>query len=254
MKPMQVMDYATIVKLIEQGNKNRSIASTAMNATSSRAHTIVQLCFKQTFKNETGSLMQRESVINLIDLAGSERASKSQTSGQQFKEGVAINQSLTSLGNCISALCQKANDPNIRVPYRDSTLTKLLMNTLGGNSKTIMIAAISPAENNYLETLSTLRYADRAKQIKCNAIINEDPKDKIILSLQEEINKLKNMMGGNTTLGTGMDLKQQEDYEKAKKEMADSLKKQIEDNEQSIQEMKKSYELKLAEALAKVIN
>ncbi len=143
---MPVMDYSTIERLIEQGNKNRSIAATSMNATSSRAHTIVELTFKQTFKNETGKLMQRESIINLIDLAGSERVSKSQTTGQQFKEGVAINQSLTSLGNCISALCKKATDPNVRVPYRESTLTKLLMNTLGGNSKTIMIAAISPAE------------------------------------------------------------------------------------------------------------
>jgi len=146
MKPIPVMDYSTIERLVEQGNKNRSIAATSMNATSSRAHTIVELVFKQTFKNESGNLMQRESIINLIDLAGSERASKSQTTGQQFKEGVAINQSLTSLGNCISALCKKASDPNIRVPYRESTLTKLLMNTLGGNSKTIMIAAISPAE------------------------------------------------------------------------------------------------------------
>ncbi len=146
MKPIPVMDYSTIERLVEQGNKNRSIAATSMNATSSRAHTIVELVFKQTFKNESGNLMQRESIINLIDLAGSERVSKSQTTGQQFKEGVAINQSLTSLGNCISALCKKASDPNIRVPYRESTLTKLLMNTLGGNSKTIMIAAISPAE------------------------------------------------------------------------------------------------------------
>lgn len=248
MKPIQVQDYATIQKLIEQGTKNKSIAATSMNAVSSRAHTIVELNFKQTFNNESGSRMQRESVINLIDLAGSERVSKSQTSGQQFKEGVAINQSLTTLGNCISALCKKADDPNVRIPYRESNLTKLLMNTLGGNSKTIMIAAISPAENNYAETLSTLRYADRAKQIKCNAIINEDPKDKIILGLQEEIQKLRNMMGGKTQIGNDVDV---EEYEKQKREMAENLRRQIEANEQSIEEMKKSYEAKLSEALAK---
>jgi hypothetical protein len=132
MKPVQVLNYETIEKLIEQGNKNKSIAATSMNSVSSRAHTIVELVFKQVFKNESGSLMQRESIINLIDLAGSERVSKSQTSGQQFKEGVAINQSLTTLGNCISALCKKSEDPNVRIPYRESNLTKLLMNTLGG--------------------------------------------------------------------------------------------------------------------------
>lgn len=250
MKPITVADYASIERLIEQGNKNKSIAATSMNSVSSRAHTIVELVFKQTFKNESGSLMQRESIINLIDLAGSERVSKSQTTGQQFKEGVSINQSLTTLGNCISALCKKADDPNIRIPYRESNLTKLLMNTLGGNSKTIMIAAISPAENNYAETLSTLKYADRAKQIKCNAIINEDPKDKIILGLQEEIAKLRNMMGGNTTLGSNTEI-DIEEYERQKREMAENLKRQIEENEQSIAEMKKSYEAKLAEALKK---
>ena len=139
MKPITVLNYDAIETLIEQGNKHKSIAATSMNAVSSRAHTIVELCFKHTYKNETGSVMQRESIINLIDLAGSERVSKSQTTGQQFKEGVAINQSLNSLGNCISALCKKSEDASVRIPYRDSNLTKLLMNTLGGNSKTIMV-------------------------------------------------------------------------------------------------------------------
>lgn len=250
MKPITVLNYDAIETLIEQGNKHKSIAATSMNAVSSRAHTIVELCFKHTYKNETGSVMQRESIINLIDLAGSERVSKSQTTGQQFKEGVAINQSLNSLGNCISALCKKSEDASVRIPYRDSNLTKLLMNTLGGNSKTIMIAAISPSENNYPESLSTLRYADRAKQIKCNAIVNEDPKDKIILSLQDEIAKLKSMMGGGTTLGSNTEI-DLEEYERSKKEMAETMRKQIEENELYISEMKKSYETRLAEAVAK---
>jgi hypothetical protein len=252
MRPVQVLNYAAIEKLIQKGNKKKATAATSMNSVSSRAHTIVQLVFKQVFKNETGSLMQRESIINLIDLAGSERLSKSQTSGQQFKEGIAINLSLTTLGNCISALCQKSEDPNIRVPYRESNLTKLLMNTLGGNSKTVMIAAISPSEDNYAESLSTLRYADRAKQIKCNAMINEDPKDRIILSLQEEIARLKSMMEGGNEVGSQIAI-DVEEYERQKRDMAESMKKQIEENEQYIADMKRSYESKLAEAEKKAL-
>ena len=103
----------------------------------SRAHTIVELTFKQTFKNEKGNVMQRQSVIDLVDLAGSERVDKSMTSGDRLKEGISINLSLSSLGRCISALA--TNDTNTRVPYRESALTKLLMNALGGNSKTVMV-------------------------------------------------------------------------------------------------------------------
>ena len=115
-----------------------------------------------------------------------------------------------------------------------------------------MIAAISPSENNYAESLSTLRYADRAKQIKCNAIINEDPKDKIILSLQEEIAKLKSMMGGGSIVGSQIDI-DVEEYERQKREMAENMKKQIEENEQYIADMKRSYDSKLAEAEKKAL-
>lgn len=111
--------------------------SKAISNVLSRAHTIVELTFKQTFKNEKGNVMQRQSVIDLVDLAGSERVDKSMTSGDRLKEGISINLSLSSLGRCISALA--ANDTNTRVPYRDSALTKLLMNALGGNSKTVMV-------------------------------------------------------------------------------------------------------------------
>ncbi len=133
-------NFESILKLIEQGNVNKTIAETKMNATSSRAHTIVELVFKQTFRNESGNLMQRQASINLIDLAGSERSGKTGATGDRFKEGIAINLSLTCLGNCISALASQATEKsNVRVPYRDSTLTKLLMNALGGNSKTVMV-------------------------------------------------------------------------------------------------------------------
>lgn len=102
--------------------------------------------------------MAKSSIINLVDLAGSERADQTGATGDRLKEGAAINLSLTSLGNVIAALADNSNGKNVRVPYRDSVLTKLLMNALGGNSKTIMIAAISPADINFDETLSTLRY------------------------------------------------------------------------------------------------
>jgi hypothetical protein len=135
-----------------------------MNATSSRAHTIITIEFKQ-IKNENGRKNEKLSVINLVDLAGSEKAGQTGATGDRLKEGCAINKSLTVLGTCISVLADKASGKGkgIVVPYRDSALTRILQNALGGNSKTIMICAVSPAFLNYEESLSTLRYADRAK-------------------------------------------------------------------------------------------
>ena len=175
-----------------------------MNATSSRAHTIITINFVQKYKNPAGKEMSKSSMINLVDLAGSERADQTGATGDRLKEGAAINLSLTSLGNVISALAENSSGKNVRVPYRDSVLTKLLMNALGGNSKTIMVAAVSPADINYDESLSTLRYADRAKQIKCKALVNEDPTEKLIKSLQEENAKLKELLksGGKLDAST----------------------------------------------------
>jgi kinesin family member 1 len=110
-----------------------------MNATSSRAHTIITINFVQKYKNPAGKEMSKSSMINLVDLAGSERADATGATGDRLKEGAAINLSLTSLGNVISALAENSSGKNVRVPYRDSVLTKLLMNALGGNSKTIMV-------------------------------------------------------------------------------------------------------------------
>lgn len=112
-------------------------------------------------------------MINLVDLAGSERQDKTGASGQRLKQAVGINQSLTTLGQVISALAQKSGGKDTFVPYRNSVLTRILQNALGGNSQTIMICAISPASDNYDETLSTLRYAERAKKIKNKPIVNE---------------------------------------------------------------------------------
>jgi len=161
-----VDSYEMIEKKMDEGYENRSIGSTLMNQTSSRAHTIITIEFKQVIEDE-GRKMEKFSVINLVDLAGSEKAGQTGAEGQRLKEGCAINQSLTTLGTCISVLADKAMGKQKKtvVPYRDSNLTRILQNALGGNSKTIMICAISPSDMNYEESMSTLRYADRAKKI-----------------------------------------------------------------------------------------
>ena len=127
----------------------------------------------------------------MVDLAGSERSSKTGATGQTLKEGIKINLSLTALGNVISCL---VDGKSMHIPYRDSKLTRLLQDSLGGNTKTVMIAAISPADYNYEETLSTLRYASRAKDIKNKPIVNEDPKDALLKEYELEIRKLKQML------------------------------------------------------------
>lgn len=145
-----------------------------MNATSSRAHTIITIEFKQIELIE-GKKVHKFSQINLVDLAGSEKISKTGATGDRLKEGCSINKSLTVLGKVISDLAAKAMGKNKRVitPFRESCLTRILQNALGGNSKTFMICALSPSDDNYEENLSTLRYADQAKKIKCKAVINE---------------------------------------------------------------------------------
>lgn len=215
-----------------------------MNATSSRAHTIVTISLVQKYKNETGKEMAKSSLINLVDLAGSERADQTGATGDRLKEGAAINLSLTSLGNVIAALADNSSGKNVRVPYRDSVLTKLLANALGGNSKTIMIAAVSPADINYDESLSTLRYADRAKQIKTKAMVNEDPTEKLINDLKEENARLKKMLESGK-IDPSM-LQGGESNKKAE----EALRKQLEDNDKQMLEMKKSFDEKLAAAKA----
>lgn len=163
-----------------------------MNQTSSRAHTIITIEFKQV-RLQAGRKLEKFSVINLVDLAGSEKAGQTGAEGARLKEGCAINKSLTVLGSCISILADKAGgkQKNAVVPYRDSSLTRILQGALGGNSKTIMVCAVSPAALNYEESLSTLRYADRAKKIVNKAVINESVQDKLIRELKGENESLK---------------------------------------------------------------
>ena len=200
-----VSSFEDIERLMDEGNKARTVASTNMNATSSRSHAVFSVIFNQrTSVPGSDVVTEKVSKISLVDLAGSERATSTGATGQRLKEGAGINQSLTALGKVISALADMS-DPTKKkkkggkkgeyIPYRDSALTWLLRENLGGNSKTTMVAAISPADINYDETLSTLRYADRAKQIVCKAIVNEDPNAKMIRELREEIARLKSSSG-----------------------------------------------------------
>lgn len=221
LKRVAVVDYADIERRIEEGTANRTVAATQMNATSSRAHTVVTIVFDQISKNQTGQETKKSSNINLVDLAGSERADSTGATGDRLKEGANINKSLSALGNVISALADLSmGKKKVLVPYRDSVLTKLLQNALGGNSKTIMIAALSPADINYDETLSTLRYADRAKKIKNKAVVNENPMDKLIRELREENERLKKMMlgGGMPADTSGRELTEAEKEEMRKRE------------------------------------
>uniref|UniRef100_A0AC35TYZ4 Kinesin-like protein unc-104 n=1 Tax=Rhabditophanes sp. KR3021 TaxID=114890 RepID=A0AC35TYZ4_9BILA len=196
---MAVCTYQDIVNLMDEGNKARTVAATNMNSTSSRSHAVftivlTQKCYEVNEKVTT----EKVSKISLVDLAGSERATSSGAEGQRLKEGANINKSLTTLGLVISKLAEEATRKKGKakpvVPYRDSVLTWLLRDNLGGNSKTAMIAALSAAHINFEETLSTLRYADRAKQIMCRAVVNEDPNAKMIRELREEINRLKDKL------------------------------------------------------------
>eukprot|EP01032_Pedospumella_encystans_P039242 gene39242-biopygen24563 len=163
--------------MLDRGLKARTVASTNMNAESSRSHSIFTIIVEMNTKDPvTGKDMLRVGKLNLVDLAGSERQKKTGATGSTQLEGIKINLSLSALGNVISALSEGSR----HIPYRDSKLTRLLQDSLGGNTKTMMIAAISPADYNYEETMSTLRYASRAKHIKNKPKINEDPKDTMI--------------------------------------------------------------------------
>ncbi|XP_071088999.1 kinesin-like protein KIF28 isoform X1 [Haliotis cracherodii] len=249
LKRVPVGSYEEIEKRTEQGTASRTVASTNMNATSSRAHTVVTITFDQIIKNEVGSETKKSSVMNLVDLAGSERADSTGATGDRLKEGANINKSLSALGNVISALADLSmGKKKIVVPYRDSVLTKLLQNALGGNSKTVMIAALSPADINYDETLGTLRYADRAKKIKNQAVINENPLDKMIRELKEENDRLKRALDGGGVIGGGDVTMSPEDQMQMRKKMEEEIRAQLMANQQLLTDNTQNWDQKLTEA------
>ena len=176
-----------IENCLEKGNKNRHVGATSMNDQSSRSHSLFTVYVEIEEKIDDNNKKLRSGKLNLVDLAGSERVGKTNATGQTFDEGKKINLSLTALGSVIDALASNRK----HIPYKDSKLTRLLADSLGGNTKTVMFANISPASFNYEETVGTLRYASRAKLIKNAPKINEDPKDALLRKYEEEIKKLK---------------------------------------------------------------
>ncbi|XP_037906413.1 kinesin-like protein KIF3A [Hermetia illucens] len=181
-------DLDNIMKL---GNKNRMVGATKMNLESSRSHAIFSITVESSELDEAGAQHVKMGKLQLVDLAGSERQSKTQATGIRLKEATKINLSLSVLGNVISAL---VDGKSTHIPYRNSKLTRLLQDSLGGNSKTVMCASISPSDSNYVETISTLRYAGRAKNIQNRTHVNEEPKDALLRHFQEEIAELKRQL------------------------------------------------------------
>ncbi|CAM4687115.1 unnamed protein product [Leuciscus chuanchicus] len=227
---LAVTSYKDIESLMSEGNKSRTVAATNMNEESSRSHAVFNIILTHTLRDlKTGTSGEKVSKLSLVDLAGSERADKTGAGGERLKEGSNINRSLTTLGLVISALAEQGAGRNKSkfVPYRDSVLTWLLKDSLGGNSRTAMVATISPAADNYDETLSTLRYADRAKSIVNHAVVNEDPNARIIRELREEVEKLRSQLT------------------EAESMKAPELKDRLEESEKLIQEMMVSWEEKL---------
>ncbi|XP_078212551.1 kinesin-like protein KIF14 isoform X2 [Callithrix jacchus] len=238
-----VSSYADIQSWLELGNKQRATAATGMNDKSSRSHSVFTLVMTQT-KTEFVEGEEHDhritSRINLIDLAGSERCSVAHTSGDRLKEGVSINKSLLTLGKVISALSEQANQKRVFIPYRESVLTWLLKESLGGNSKTAMIATISPAASNIEETLSTLRYANQARLIVNIAKVNEDMNAKLIRELKAEIEKLKAAQRNNRNVDP-------ERYRLCRQEIT-SLRMKLHQQERDMAEMQRVWKEKFEQA------
>ncbi|XP_066502729.1 kinesin family member 4 [Hoplias malabaricus] len=180
-----------MVGCLEVGNSARTVGSTAMNAASSRSHAIFTITLEQRRGGDKTDLVV--SKLHLVDLAGSERQKKTKAEGDRLKEGISINRGLLSLGNVISALGDESKKGSF-VPYRDSKLTRLLQDSLGGNSHTLMIACVSPADSNIEETINTLRYADRARKIKNKPVLNVDPQVAEMKRLKQQVQELQVML------------------------------------------------------------
>ncbi|KAK9454103.1 hypothetical protein V1511DRAFT_461141 [Dipodascopsis uninucleata] len=249
---LAVSTFEDIENLMDEGNKARTIAATNMNETSSRSHAVFTIILTEKVTDGNRNIdTEKVSRISLVDLAGSERASSTGATGHRLKEGTEINKSLSSLGRVIRSLADISSgkrSKDIVVPYRDSALTWLLKDSLGGNSMTAMIATISPADINYDETLSTLRYADSAKRIKNHAVVNEDPNTKMIRELKSELLQLRNKLkSGDITHPSGEDKIVITSPDGTVKEVTRAeLAEQLNSSEKLLKEMNQTWEERLA--------
>jgi len=213
-------------ELLEWGTSERAMAETKMNATSSRSHAVFQI---QVTQNDAMKGTQTISTINLVDLAGSEKVKMSGVTGDAFAEAKNINQSLSTLRRVIDVLIENSTSRHKKpAPFRESVLTYLLSDSLGGNSKTMMLSAISPHESNIEDTLGTLRYALRAKAIVCNAKVNEEKSAAMMDAMKDELAKLREQMASGTGTGGG------------KLVVPEEVRKEIEDREKEIAKMEKA--------------
>jgi hypothetical protein len=198
----KINSWEGMSSLLREGSARRATAATSMNDRSSRSHAILQVSFIQTTVQQAGEQVKatdRLSKLSMVDLAGSERADKTEARGQRLVESGSINRSLLTLGRVINALSEAATAAGSKkkaaaaqhIPYRNSVLTWLLKESLGGNARTVMVATISPSPIHFEETMSTLRYAERAKRITTHAVVNEDPNIVLIRQLRQEIERLR---------------------------------------------------------------
>ncbi|XP_050369605.1 kinesin-like protein KIN-8B [Argentina anserina] len=202
---IKVQSADKILELLNMGNSRRKTESTEANATSSRSHAVLEIKIKRKQKNKYRNQIMRGKLA-LVDLAGSERASETNNGGQKLRDGANINRSLLALANCINALGKQQKKGLAYVPYRNSKLTRILKDGLSGNSQTVMVATVSPVDNQYHHTVNTLKYADRAKEIKTHIQKNIGTVDthvsdyqQMIDSLQIEVGRLKKELAEKET-------------------------------------------------------
>eukprot|EP00040_Diaphanoeca_grandis_P003752 m.25773 g.25773 ORF g.25773 m.25773 type:complete len:967 (+) comp15168_c0_seq1:182-3082(+) len=239
LRSFAVQDFNAIEALIGEGLKSRVTASTAMNDESSRSHAVFNITLTESaFDEMTSNTGEKTSRICLVDLAGSERVWRTGAEGDRLKEGGSINKSLSTLGLVISHLADIAVGKKPKgafIPYRDSVLTWLLKENLGGNSKTVMIATVSPSRDSYEESLSTLKYADTAKRIQTYAVVNEDANARLIRDLREEVNRLRSALEQKGMKGME-NISDSEMYE---------LREKLQESERLMKEMSMSWEERL---------
>ena len=236
-----------VLELLYLGNQNRSTEPTDANEESSRSHAILLVTVEHKEKESGPDAEVKVGKFSLIDLAGSERAANTNNSGIRLVEGANINRSLLALGNCITLLFQNSEKKTKSyIPYRDSKLTRLLKDSLGGNSRTVMIANISPANNSYDETSNTLKYASRAKNIKTDVkrnvlsvSLNASKYQSIISNLKKQVSDLKDELAGQETNSSMSKLvpkdKDTKSFDQLKNEMDQNFQKELENRKQYIE-------------------